>query len=87
MRQRQPDRPHLLPAWRETVDDPSRDYKVRARIVVAQRQTRLRVVERGGGSGEDGGEAENERDALLLARGAGGAAVADAGARGDQDAS
>ncbi|MDQ3347707.1 MAG: hypothetical protein M3545_07055 [Acidobacteriota bacterium] len=54
---------------------------------MAERQARLRVVERGGGSGEDGGEAENERDALLLARGAGVASVADGGARGGQDAS
>jgi len=84
MWQGQPDGPHLLPAWRETVDDPSRDYKVRARVVVAEGQVRVCVVEGRGGAGESCGEAQKERDMLLLP---GGAGVVDAGARGDQDAS
>ena len=43
MRQRKPDGADLLPAGRQAVDDPSRDDQVRARVVVAEGQSGMRV--------------------------------------------
>jgi hypothetical protein len=47
MRQRQPHRADLLPAGNEAVEDAARDDEVRARVVVAEGQAEMRVVDRG----------------------------------------
>ena len=54
MGQRQPDRADLLPSWREAVDDAARDDEVAARVVMAEREAELVIVEGDERSGDSG---------------------------------
>ena len=80
VRQRQPDGADLLPAGRQAVEDPPRDDEVRARVVVAERQAGVRVVQRRGSSDDERASGDEQRDAVVLQRSAAaGAAPRDAG--------
>ena len=53
MRQRQPDRADLLPAGHDAVEDTARDDEVGAGVVVAERETDRRVVDRRGAAEDE----------------------------------
>jgi hypothetical protein len=59
VREREPHGADLLPAGRDAVEDSARDDEVGARVVVAEREIRARVVYRGG---NPGGERERGSD-------------------------
>src|SRR3954447_7845961 len=44
MWERQPDRTELLPAWRDAVEDAARDHEVAPRIVTAEGQAEMMIV-------------------------------------------
>ena len=53
MRQRQPDRADLLPAGRDAVEDAAADDEVAARVVVAEREAEMRVVQGDEGAADE----------------------------------
>ena len=68
MRQRQPDRANLLPAWRKAVDDSPRDDEMRARVVMSERQTRRGVVDGRGRAREETYRGNKKRKAAVQPR-------------------